>query len=162
MKKLLLISALACALNLHADNLGTVEYSLQPTFSNWNIFEETKTGPLNTIIYTPKGVPQTETPELFVVISTNQPRGSTNPEQIRQEIQNSFPGMEVQVDMLKQDNDVTLYTWSVSKGDKALSGITKGFNTNPGTVIMTYQTLNKLTDETKANWLKVISDAHVK
>jgi hypothetical protein len=160
MKKLLLIATLACVLNLHAETIGKVDYTLQPIFSNWSVFEESETGPLKTIIYTPKGVPQTETPELFVIISTNQPRGSTNLDQIRQEIQNSFPDMEVRVEMLQQDNDVTLYTWSVSKGDKALSGITKGFNTNPGTVVMTYQTLNKLTDDNKANWLKVLSEAH--
>lgn len=162
MKNLFLISALSCALNLQAETIGKVEYNLQPTFSNWSVFEEMENGPIYTMIYTPEGVPQGETPELFIVISTNLPRGATNREQIQQDIERSFPGATVSVTMLDQGDDATVYEWRVSKGDKALSGITKGFNTNPGTVVMTYQTLDKLTDENKTNWLKVFAKAHLK
>lgn len=159
MKKILFSSALALTLQLHAETIGKVEYAIPSSVGDWKISDERQNAQMHTVLYTPKGLPQTESQEFFVLISTDQKSSSTKQDLIQQEIEKSFPGYAVTVKILKENPNDVLYEWQIAKGEQKMSGLSRGFNTNPGTAVLTFQVIGSLNESQRALWQEVLSKA---
>jgi hypothetical protein len=159
MNKLLFTCVLAASLHLSAESIGKITYNLPKSASDWKITDEKQNEHLHTILYTPNGTSQTESSEFFVLLSTDQTSSSTKQDLIKKEIEKNFPGFDVIVNVVKENPNDVLYEWSLSKGDQKMSGISRGFNTNPGTAVLTYQIIGSMPDAKHADWLEALSQA---
>lgn len=159
MNKFLLTFTLAASMHLSAETIGKITYSLPKSASDWKISDEKQNEHLHTILYTPKGAPQTESTEFFVLLSTDQASSSTKQEVIKKEIEKSFPGFDVTVNVIKENPNDVLYEWQIVEGDKKMSGISRGFNINPGTAVLTYQIIGAIPEAKRADWTETLTQA---
>lgn len=160
MKKFLLACAFVASTHLSAESIGKITYNLPKSASDWKIIDEKHDDHLHTILYTPNGASQTESREFFVLLSTDQASSSTKQDLIKKEIEKSFPGFDVTVNVVKENPNDVLYEWSIVKGEQKMSGISKGFNTNPGTAVLTYQIIGSMPSANRADWSESISQAN--
>lgn len=158
MKKIIPILTAFIAHSAFAETAGPVSYSF-PENKPWQLtLDQPHQGGFNRI-YIPAGTDKASAKEYFAVVTTDKKDLSGKLEDIEAGLKANLPEHEIKVKIIEENpNDIT-YEWSASKGTFQISGITKGFNTHPGAVILTYQTFGALSEEMRTLWIKQLAQA---
>lgn len=144
--------------SLSGETAGKVTYNL-PDPSSWKLSLDQSREDLVNRIYIPKDQEKGTAQEYFAVVATDRKELSGKLEDMKAGIEANLPGYAVEVRMISENpNDVT-YEWKASKENSVLSGITKGFNTRPGVVLLTYQRFGEVAPKTRALWIEQLKQA---
>lgn len=148
--------------SLAAEMIGNVEYQLPEEGQKW---KTEKTGPSEgipgqTILYQPEN----QSPfgiEFFGAYIKKSSTNLQNSENLKKEIEKTYPGQKIFFQVLSTDSHSELVEWAVSKDDhEKLHGWARIFSTPENTTMLFYQT-EKVTDVDKVRetWLKTLKEA---
>lgn len=159
MRSLLASLLLLVAAPLLSETLGQVEYQLPS--DAWGVFNTIENDQHKTILYTPKELPKEEITEFFGVSATQFPIDLNDRDSIKNALTAVFPGKEVNVYFLGQDDHSILYEWSMKNKEKELShGWSRVFKTDKGSTVLGYQTEKAdHIDRKRTTWLPVLKAA---
>jgi hypothetical protein len=162
MNKFLSLLLLISASTAHAETIGDVEYQIPNPGTPWTQESRDKKEQYETVVYIPAGTTKAETKEFFGAIAADRQGGSMEQKDIEADLLKNFPDHNITVKVLEKNAKDVTYEWNVKKDDFELSGITKGFNTGKGIVVLSYQVFGPLKDDSRTLFVPLLKSATLK
>ena len=168
-KFILFLATVLMTATISAATIGHVEYNLPKEASEWEIQKGIVSSKENStiVIWTPidttkHGVPK----ESFGAYLNKDPNNipfSTNKVDLEKGLQDNFPNGKVNVNILEQVPESTLFEWSVEEGSlEKFHGWTRVFFNSNETVMLMYTTeqIDKVNEE-RPIWIKSLKEARL-
>lgn len=162
MNKFLSLLLLISASTAHAETIGEVEFQVPNAGKPWTQESHDKKEQFETVVYIPAGTTKAETKEFFGAIAADRPGGSMEQKDIEADLLKNFPDHDITVKVLEKNPKDVTYEWNVKKDDFELSGLTKGFNTDKGIVVLSYQIFGPMKDESRTLFVPLLKAASLK
>lgn len=162
MLPILVFLTLCLVSSLAAENIGNVEYQLPEEAKNW---KSENTGPTekipgHTILYQPESQSPLGIEFFGAYIKKNVPH-IKNSEALKNEIEKTYPGQQIDFKVLQTDSNSELVEWIVRKDDRErLHGWARIFSTPEATTMLFYQNeKGSIQQNVDGTWLKTLKEA---
>lgn len=162
MNKFLSLLLLVTASTAHAETIGEVEYQVPNPGAPWTQESHDKKEKFETVVYIPAGTTKAETKEFFGAIAADRQGGSMEQKDIEADLLKNFPDHDITVKLIEKNPKDVTYEWNVKKDDFELSGLTKGFNTDKGIVVLSYQIFGPMKEESRTLFVPLLKSANIK
>lgn len=159
MNKFLSLLLLISASSAHAETIGGVDYQIPNPGTPWQQESTEKKDHYETAVYIPAGTTRAETKEFFGAIAADRQGGSMEQKDIEADLLKNFPEHAITVKILEKNPKDVIYEWNVKRDDSELSGITKGFNTDKGIVVLSYQVFGPLKEDARTLFVPLLKAA---
>lgn len=166
MKYTYILALVSCLImtSAFAETLQNVEYHLPKVAQDWEIGNKLESEKGITLIYIPKGTRKQTFKEFFGVNINTHSSDPNDTFSLKNALKKLYPHLDINFREIEKTPSSVLYEWSAKEnGQEKIYGLGRGFSTQDGSVLLSYQTEN-ISDAARARsiWLLALKDAKIK